>query len=140
MSALRQPLVLYSRLRDCSRAAAREDSPALYAALTGLGRYAGWSLDRLRAHQRYLAAWLDQMLREGDQQRADQLVTQLAAAERVLREVPPGCLTLQEVVRERSGSGSPALEIATDVVMACPTRMRRHWELVLGIAQRYEAG
>jgi hypothetical protein len=137
MNALRQPLVLYSRLRDCSRAAAREDSPALYAALTDLGRYAGWSLDRLRAHQRYLAAWLDQMVREGDQPRADQLVTQLAAAERVLREAAPGGLTLQEVVRVRAVAGDVALEIATDVVMACPTRQRRHWEMVLLIAQKY---
>jgi hypothetical protein len=107
----------------------------MYAGLVSLARWPGWTLDRLREHQRYLVAWLDELAREGDHERADLLVAQIAAASRVLREPQPGGLTLEGVVRRRASQGGDAMEVATDVVLACPTRLKRHWDRVLALAE-----
>jgi hypothetical protein len=138
---------LYGRLRQLIRFHTARKDHVVALALEQLKRLPELSPQAIDAHGRCLAAWLRELLADGEVEHADALIASLAAIESLTgRKQRPE--TLEWLVAERADAltflGPGTLDaLALELVAACPSRRRKHWDRVralLTAATQWHAG
>lgn len=138
---------LYGRLRQLIRFHTARKDHVLALALEQLKQLPELSPQAVDAHGRRLTAWLRELLADGEVEHADALVASLAAIETLTgRKQQP--VTLEWLVAERADAlrvlAPGTLDaVALELVSACPSRRRKHWDRVTALltaATQWHAG